>query len=138
MGARALALRAGVYALALIPFALLYGTRERALLVAPAAALVAGIAAWAILRLATNDQRRQVTGAAVIAFTVGQVTWALGYWSAHMLVGGVAMLVTLYVTCELTAHAFAGTLDRQAGREIGLTGALATLMILAAAQPWRM
>lgn len=132
----ALVLRAGVYLVAFAPLLLVYGTRLRGLLIAPPIALAGAVATWLLLDPRRVTPRRRLLYAAAVGGVLGEVTWALGYWSVAPLVGAATLWLVLYVTSGLAEHAATDSLDRLVGSEYAVVGLMGALVVLFT-QPWR-
>lgn len=129
-------LRAGIYLAALPVLLLVYGTKERALFTAAPVALVGAGVVWLLGSAVSADRERTLLYAAAVGATLGELTWALGYWSTLPLVGGAALWLALYALSGVAEHALARTLDRQVVLEYGGVALLGVLLVLVS-QPWR-
>jgi hypothetical protein len=129
-------LKAAIYLAALVPILLIYGTKERALLIAPPIGLVGGAATWFFLGFSAPDARRRALYAAVVGVILAELTWGLGYWAVLPMVGGAAIWLAFYVMSGVAEHALSGKLDRRVAIEYGAVTVLGLLVVLAS-QPWR-
>jgi hypothetical protein len=130
------AVRGILYFGALVPFVVIYGTKERGLVIAPTIALIGGTLAWLLLRDFPATSARRLLYAAIVALVLGEVTWAFGNWSVSGLVGGAGIWLVFYVLSGSLEHAVQGALDRRTALEyaaVGLVGAA----ILLLSSPWR-
>jgi hypothetical protein len=128
--------RIAVYVIALGLMALIYGTKERGLLIAPPVALVALAGTWYLLGDTPADGRRRLILASSVGLLLGQLTWALGYWDVGAFVGGAALWFALYVLSGVVEHAASLSLDRRIGLEYAVVGLIGALAILGIAHPW--
>lgn len=117
------------YAVALLFFVIIYRTRSRSALSATGIMLVSGMIALALLR-----HRRELIGktwlfAAVIALSLGQITWALNYWRISALTAGLLLLLIFYVLIGLAQQQLLGKLSRRAMWEFGSVTVVALLVI---------
>lgn len=108
------------YLLAFCVFSAVYFERLRTLY---AATLIGGSAmllAYAILRW--TPRRGLFILAAFVGLLISEATWALNYWGAPFLLGGMLLLVIFYVVVSLLQHRIAGTLERRLMVEYGVVG----------------
>jgi hypothetical protein len=117
-------------------FSMLDQGREQALPVALLSALVAGLLAVVPLRRAVAEDGRTALYCLIVGLTIGQVAWALAYWTTPAIVGGGFLLLLFYVlvgVCE-------AVLDRSFSRRILLEYAAVGaggLALIVAVGPWR-
>jgi hypothetical protein len=130
------AVRVGVYIFGLILIVLVYGTKQRGLLIAPPIALIAAAGTWYLLGDSPLDSRRRLIAASVAGLLLGELTWAVGYWNVAALVGGAALWLGFYVVSGVIEHAASLSLDRRIAAEYALVALIGTLVILAVARPW--
>jgi hypothetical protein len=130
------AVRVGVYLLGLVLIVLVYGTKQRGLLIAPPIALIGLAGTWYLLGDTPLDPRRRLIAAAVAALLLGELTWAVGYWNVAALVGGAALWLGFYVLSGVVEHASSLSLDTRIAAEYALVALIGTLVILAVARPW--
>jgi hypothetical protein len=90
-----------VFVSAFALFGLLYEVRALGPAVALATALAAAVLAAVPLRRAVADDPRTALYCAVVGGVVGQVAWALTYWTAAAIVGGAFLLLLFYVLVGL-------------------------------------
>jgi hypothetical protein len=128
--------RVVVYLVALVLMVLIYGTKERALLIAPPVAAVGFAGTWYLLGDTPADARRRVLLAAGVALLLGQLTWAFGYWNVAALVGGAGLWLAFYVLSGVVEHAALLSLDRRIAAEYALVALIGALVILLVARPW--
>ena len=124
-----------VFVSAFALFGLLYEQRALGWPVALAAAALAAVLATVPLRRAAVDEQRTALYAALVGLVVGQVAWALTYWTATAIVGGAFLLLLFYVLVGISE----AVLDRSFGRrvllEYGVVGACGLVLIVGAG-PW--
>jgi hypothetical protein len=124
-----------VFVSAFALFGILYEARATGprvvLLTAVAAALLAAVP----LRRAVADDHRTALYCALVGVVVGQVAWALAYWTAAGIVGGAFLLLLFYVLVGISE----AILDRSFGRrvllEYSVVGACGLVLILGVG-PW--
>jgi hypothetical protein len=125
-----------VYIVALVLTVLVYGTRERGVLIAPPVGLFAAVGTWYFLGDTPVDQRRRVIQSAGIGLLVAELTWAFGYWNVTSLVGGAGLWLAFYVLSGVMEHGASLSLDRRIGFEYALVAVIGAVVILAVARPW--
>src|ERR1700730_6552572 len=85
------AVRVAVYVVALVLMGLIYGTKERELLIAPPVGLIGAAGTWYLLGDTPVDARRRLILAGGVGLLLAALTWAFGYWNVAALVGGAAL-----------------------------------------------
>src|SRR5262249_26201203 len=124
-----------VFVSAFALFGLLYEARALGWPIALAAGALSVVLATVPLRRAAADEHRTALYCAVVGLIVGQVAWALTYWTAAAIVGGAFLLLLFYVLVGVSE----AVLDRSFGRrvlfEYGLVGACGLVLIVGAG-PW--
>jgi hypothetical protein len=130
------AARVVVYAVALLVMVLIYSTKERGLLIAPAVGLVGIAATYYLLGDTTLRDRRRLMLAGGTGLVLAELTWAIGYWNVPALVGGAGLWLGLYVLSGVVEHGTSQTLDRRIAAEYGLVALIGALLILIVARPW--
>jgi hypothetical protein len=135
-GVAYVAVRVVVYVLVLAVMVLIFGTKERALFIAPPIALIGAAGTWYLLGDTPVDQRRRLTLAAGVGLLLAQLTWAFGYWNVAALVGGAGLWLGFYVLSGVAEHGANLALDRRIAAEYGLVALIGTLVILALTRPW--
>jgi hypothetical protein len=130
------AVRVAVYILALILIVLVYGTRERGLLIAPPIGVLAAAGTWYLLGDTPLVARRRIVLSVGIGLLLAELTWAFGYWNVASLVGGAALWLAFYVLSGVTEHGAVLNLDRRIAAEYSLVASAGALVILAVARPW--
>lgn len=125
-----------VYFLALVALVLIFGTKQRGLLIAPPIALVGSAATWYLLGDTPAEGPRRLTLSVGVGFVLGQLTWAFGYWNVAALVGGAGLWLGFYVLSGVAEHGASSTLDRRVALEYGVVALIGALVILVVARPW--
>ena len=127
-----------VYLVGLILMVLVYGTKQRGLIIAPPVALVGGAGTWYLLGDTPLTSRARLINAAGVGLLLAELTWALGYWdiSGAGLVGGASLWLAFYVLSGVIEHAASQTLDRRIGIEYALVAVIGTIGILWSSHPW--
>jgi hypothetical protein len=125
-----------VYIVALVLIVLIYGTKQRGLLIAPPIALVAAAGTWYLLGDTPLDARRRVINALGVGLLLGELTWAVGYWDVLPPVGGAGLWLAFYVLSGVVEHRAAQSLDTRIAREYAIVALIGALVILAFARPW--
>jgi hypothetical protein len=116
-----LVLHVVAYMLAFACFSAVYFERFRTLY---AATLIGGtgmLLAYALLRWIQQRNLLILTGS--VGLLLAEATWALNYWPASFLLGGVILLLIFYITVSLIQHHLIGTLQRRVMIEYGFLGA---------------
>jgi hypothetical protein len=130
------AVRVTVYILALVLMVLVYGTRERGLLIAPPIGVLAAAGTWYLLGDTPLVGRRRTTLSVGVGLLLAELTWAFGYWNVASLVGGAALWLGFYVLSGVIEHGALLNLDRRIAAEYSLVASAGALVILAVARPW--
>jgi hypothetical protein len=116
-----LVLHVVAYMLAFACFSAVYFERFRTLY---GATLIGGtgmLLAYALLRWTRQHNLLILAGS--VGLLLAEATWALNYWPASFLLGGVVLLLIFYITVSLIQHYLIGTLQRRVLIEYGLLGA---------------
>jgi len=130
------AVRVAVYVVALVLMGLIYGTKERGLLIAPPVALIGAAGTWYLLGDTPVDARRRLILAGGVGLLLAELTWAFGYWDVAALVGGAALWLGFYVLSGIVEHGASLTLDNRIAAEYAVVAAIGSLIILVVARPW--
>jgi hypothetical protein len=130
------AVRVAVYLIGLLLMVLVYGTKQRGLLIAPPIGLIGAAGTWYLLGDTPLDSPRRLINALGIGLLLGELTWAFGYWDVPALVGGAGLWLGFYVLSGVEEHGAAATLDRRVAAEYALVALIGSLIILAVARPW--
>ena len=135
-GVAYVAVRVGVYLIALVLMVLVYGTKQRGLLIAPPIALIGAAGTWYLLGDTPLDSRRRLVNAVGAGLLLGELTWAFGYWDVPALVGGAGLWLGFYVLSGVIEHGASLTLDRRIAAEYALVALIGSVVILGVARPW--
>jgi hypothetical protein len=130
------AVRVAVYLIGLLLMVLVYGTKQRGLLIAPPIALIGAAGTWYLLGDTPLDRRRRLINAVGVGLLLGELTWAFGYWDVAALVGGAGLWLGFYVLSGVVEHGASASLDRRVAAEYALVALIGSLIILAVARPW--
>jgi hypothetical protein len=135
-GVAYVAVRVGVYLVALVLMVLVYGTKQRGLLIAPPIGLIGAAGTWYLLGDTPLDRRRRLVNAVGTGLLLGELTWAFGYWDVPALVGGAGLWLAFYVLSGVIEHGASLTLDRRIAAEYALVALIGSVVILGVARPW--
>jgi hypothetical protein len=130
------AVRAIVYILTLVLMVLIYGTKERGLIIAPPVGLLGAAGVWYLLGDTPVDPRRRLVLAAGVGVLLAELTWAFGYWDVAALVGGAGLWFGFYVLSGTLEHGASSSLDRRIAMEYALVALVGLLLILVIVRPW--
>jgi hypothetical protein len=100
------------YVIAFVLFSAIFAPKYRSILSATAV-LVASALITAELFRGAGTSRSHSLWIAVVAFAMGQVTWALNYWVLGSLAGGAILLLVFYTLTGLIRSHLNGTLARR-------------------------
>ncbi len=109
-------------------FALIY--KARSLLSAPIAAAVGGLLALELLRGAHHSLRLVAFYALVTGLALGETAWALKYWTASRLTGGLFLLLVFYLLAGFSREGLLRRLDRRALVEFSLVALVGLGLII--------
>lgn len=115
-----LALNIFVYVIALGLFTLIYGSKTRSLFSATTTAAVGGLLALELLRGVHHNLRLIGLYALIASLALGEITWALNYWTVGRLTGGLLLLLIFYLVTGLSRERLLRRLDRRALVEFAL------------------
>jgi hypothetical protein len=137
-GAAYVGVRVGVYLIALVLMVLVYGTKQRGLLIAPPIALLGAAGTWYLLGDTPLDVRQRLINALGAGLMLGELTWAFGYWDVPALVGGAGLWLAFYVLSGVIEHGASLSFihDRRVAAEYALVALIGSVVILAVARPW--
>jgi hypothetical protein len=124
-----------VFVSAFALFGLLYEARDVGILVALLAGATAALLAAVPLRRAIADDGRTAIYCAVVGLVVGQVAWALSYWTTAGIVGGAFLLLLFYVLVGLSEAILDRSFSRRVLVEYGVVGACGLVLIIGVG-PW--
>jgi Protein of unknown function (DUF5656) len=135
-GVSYVAIRVGVYLVALLVMVLVYGTKQRGLVIAPPIGLIGAAGTWYLLGDTALDRTRRLLNALGAGLLLAELTWAFGYWDVPALVGGAGLWLAFYVLSGVVEHGASLSLDRRVAAEYGIVALIGTVVILAVARPW--
>jgi hypothetical protein len=115
-----LALNILVYLVALGLFILIYGSKTRSLLSATITAAVGSLLALELLRGVHHNLRLTGLFTLITGLALGEITWALNYWTVSRLTGGLLLLLVFYLVTGLSREGLSQRLDRRAFVEFAL------------------
>lgn len=115
------------FSVATVLFLVAYGTRVRSILSATWVLGVSGLLALELLRETGRPLRQILPYAAITGLVLGEATWALNYWRATSLSGGLLLLLGFYLLVGLAQQGIQGRLTRRVASEF----AFVTLLVLA-------
>jgi Protein of unknown function (DUF5656) len=130
------AFRVLVYIVALVLMVLVYGTKQRGLIIAPPIALIGAAGTWYLLGDTPLDARRRLITALGVGLLLGELTWAIGYWNVLAPVGGAGLWLAFYVLSGVIEHGSYVSLDRRIAREYAAVAIIGAVVILTFARPW--
>ena len=125
-----LALNILVYLVALGLFTLIYGSKARSLLSATTTAAVSSLLALELLRGVHHNLRLTGLYALIAGLAVGEVNWALNYWTVGRLTGGLILLLIFYLVTGLSREGLLQRLNRRALVEFALVALVALGLII--------
>jgi hypothetical protein len=128
--------RLAVYLIALVVMVLVYGTKQRGLLISPPIGLIVAAGTWYLLGDTPLDRTRRLINALVPGLVVGELTWAFGYWDVPALVGGAGVWLAFYVLSGVIEHRASQDLDRRVALEYAIVALIGIVVILGFARPW--
>ncbi|MCS7056156.1 MAG: hypothetical protein NZM18_08325 [Thermoflexales bacterium] len=116
------------YLIAFSLFTLIYSTRERSVITATSALLVAVALALDLLAPHIIGLRQAALFALIIGWLVGQATWALNYWNVSNWSAGVVLLTVFYVSVGIAQQHFQERLSRGVLIEFAVVSAIALVV----------
>lgn len=118
------------YGSALLLFLFVYQTRTRSLLSGTLIAMTAVLLAVEILRSTTNQPLTVLTYGLIVGLVLGQVTWALNYWSSlNDLTGGLLLLLIFYLLVGIAQQGLQNRLTPRVLFEFAIFALVALLLI---------
>jgi hypothetical protein len=117
------------YIITFVLFASIYSGRERTALSATQTMLVAFALSLDLLAPHLIGLRTALLHSGIIAWLIGQATWAMNYWNVSNWSAGVLLLAIFYVAVGLTQQFFQGQLRRIVLIEYGLVTLLALIVV---------
>ncbi len=118
------------YALAFASFALIYGSRGRSLLTAPAISAVGFVLAFELLNTTEVHMRHALRYGLFTALLLGESAWALNYWRLSTLAGGMVLLLIFYAVVGVIQQFLLNRLTRRTLIEFVVVAAVAFVVIL--------
>jgi Protein of unknown function (DUF5656) len=126
-----LALQTITFLLAFGVFSAVYFARLRTLYSAALIGASGALLADALLQW-TPPRHGLLLLAGMVGLTLAESTWALNYWAAPFLLGGVLLLVIFYVATGVLQNHLEGTLSRRIFWEYGLVGSALLVAVVVA------
>lgn len=117
------------YVVAYVLFAAIYGQRERTVVSATQTVLITFLLSLELLAPHTIGLKKALLYSAVIAFLIGQATWALNYWNVSIWSAGVMLLAVFYVAVGLSQQYHQGQLARGVLVEYGTVSLIALVVV---------
>lgn len=114
-----LSLNLVAYLTAFALYSAIYSTKLRSIFSGTAIVLITALVCMELFRDSEATAGRTLRYAGTVALIVGEITWALNYWTLSPLSGGVFLLLALYLLSGLVQNHLVGTLDRSAMSEFG-------------------
>ena len=125
-----LALNISVYPVAFGLFSLIYGSKARSLLSATTTAAVGSLLALELLRGVHPNLRLTGLYALITGLALGEITWALNYWTAGRLTGGLLLLLVFYLVTGLSQEGLLRRFNRRALVEFALVALVGLGLII--------
>jgi len=123
------------YAAAFVLYVSILGTRTRSLLSATGVMLVTIPLCLELLRSTEERFERTRIFAFVTGLVMGEMTWALNYWSISGLKGGTLLVLIFYVVTGSSQQYLMGRLTRRVLLEFGVTALVGFALVLVFT-PW--
>jgi len=118
------------YALAFTSFALIFDTRGRSLITAPAISAGGFLLAFELLNTTEVKMRQALLYAFFTAVILGEGAWALNYWRLSSLSGGMILLVIFYTVVGVVQQFLLERLSRRTLAEFAVVTVVAFFLIL--------
>jgi hypothetical protein len=125
-----LALNICVYLVAFGLFSLIYGSKARSLLSATTTAAVGSLLALELLRGVHPNLRLISLYALITGLALGEITWALNYWTAGRLTGGLLLLLVFYLVTGISREGLLRRVNRRALVEFALVALVGLGLII--------
>ncbi|MCS6848663.1 MAG: hypothetical protein RMN52_13235 [Anaerolineae bacterium] len=116
------------YLIAFSLFTLIYSTRERSVITATGALLVAVALALDLLAPHIIGLRQATLFSLIVGWLVGQATWALNYWNVSNWSAGVVLLTVFYVSVGIAQQHFQERLSRSVLIEFAVVTCIALIV----------
>jgi len=130
-----LVLSFAVYLAAFVLFFVVYGDKSRSLFSATIILVVSGLLALELLRAGPDQVLVTWLYAGITGVIMGQITWALNYWTLSPIAGAAFLLLVFYCVTGVSQQLLWGRLSRRTATEFALV-ALACLIILVRHIDW--
>ena len=118
------------YSSALLLFLFVYQTRTRSLLSGTLIAMTAVLLTVEILRSTTPQPLTVLTYGLIVGLILGQVTWALNYWSTlNDLTGGLLLLLIFYLLVGIAQQGLQNRLTGRVLYEFAIFAIVAVILI---------
>ena len=118
------------YTLAFTAFTLIYSTRGRSILTAPAVSAVGLVLGFELLNTTEVHFRRTVLYAFLTALILGESAWALNYWRLSALAGGMIMLLIFYTVVGIVQQLLLERITRRTLIEFAVVALVTFALIL--------
>lgn len=118
------------YTLVFASFTLIYDTRGRSVLTAPAVSTVGFVLAFELLNTTEVRLRRTLLYAFSIALLLGESAWALNYWQLSALAGGMVMLLVFYTAVGIAQQLLLERITIRTLVEFAVVALVALFLIL--------
>jgi hypothetical protein len=128
--------RVVVYLLGLLVMFLVYGTKQRGLVIAPPIGIIGGAGTWYFLGDTPLEPTRRLVNALGTGLLLAELTWAFGYWEVPALAGAAGLWLAFYVLSGVVEHTASETLDRRVAIEYAVVALIGSLIIAIVAHPW--
>ncbi len=125
-----LGLNFAVYLAAFILFLTVYGDKSRSLLSATTILVISGLLALELLRGDPRTVPEAWLYAGVTSVIMGQITWALNYWTVSPLAGGTFLLLAFYFVTGVSQQHLWKRLARHTVFEFALVALLCLVVLL--------
>ena len=125
-----LALNFTVYLAAFILFLVVYGDKSRSLLSATTILLVSSLLALELLRESPKGISNAWLYASITGVIMGQITWALNYWTVSALAGGAFLLLIFYFVTGISQQHLWRRLARRTAFEFALITLLCIVILM--------
>jgi hypothetical protein len=119
-----------IYVVAFVLFTSIYVNRVRSLFSATIVFIIAALLTFELLHGTRQPLRRVIIYSLVCGLMVGETTWALNYWPASAVVGGVFLLVVFYALGGLVSNYFRGDLTGRVVAEFATVSLIGLGLVL--------
>ncbi len=118
------------YVAAFVLYVSILGTRTRSLISATAVVLVTIPLCLELLRSTEKSFDRTWIFAFLTGLVMGEMTWALNYWSVSGLIGGTMLVLIFYVVTGIAQQYLLGRLTRRVLLEFAVTACVGFALVL--------